>query len=82
MLEFNVVTEDPVGEAVREWVRDDSSEASFAVLKDVAEELKRWPVSRMQIVRDEDITDDNCSRSQHKVRCCVLVDALELLLYR
>ena len=41
MLESNVVTEDPVGEAVREWVRDDSSEASFVVLKDVAEELKR-----------------------------------------
>ena len=71
------MTGDPIGEAIREWVRDDSSEACFVVFRDVAEELKRWPMSRMQIVRDEDMTDDDSSRSQHKVKRCVLVDALE-----
>ena len=77
MLEFNAVTEDPIWEAIREWVRDDSSKASVVVFRDVAEELKRWPMSRMQMVRDDDMTDDDCSRSQHKVKRCVLVDALE-----
>ena len=65
MLESNVVTEDPIGEAIRDLAWDDSSEASFIVFRDVAEELKRWPTSKMQTARNDDVADDVSFRSEN-----------------
>ena len=55
----------------RDLLWDSSSDASFPVIKNDAEELKRWPMSRTQITRDGDIAGDECTQDQLRGVCCL-----------
>ena len=58
------MTGDPIRGAVRDRVGDISSEPSFIVSKSDAEELNRWPISRMITARDGDIWNVEYSQNQ------------------